>query len=1037
MKKKVFLFPTLLTSSFLFASMIIGGVSSKVSYGATRLEARNEGDVVEAVAKYTFSDAENIGFDSATRDGTNKYGMTPYEEGDNNDLVVTDGVVTFNGENALAYTPKGNDPTAAYQNSDITMCWSMSVPAAADRGTGWASPLCMRFESWESYGMFLFSENSNMLRYVATGAESDFWGPEIVDMQAGVVYNFVMSMDKDGLTNIYVNGNPTAKYGKTTYTSGLNSDWAGLTFGGVFNHNGADGAHTCVGKNASFTTIPGMTVSNIQFYDFAFDGIQANLYNSRGFLYKTDLGEQKVTTPIAHYEFKDAEQPGKDSMGKYNLDVFGDGVSAADGVATFTGQGGLVSPSSNDLLEVIAGNPFTVKATITATTTDTTPIGMYASNWASGKGTAITTWGNNLRVSLNDGAARIGNDACWGDLLDSSASTEHTVVMSVEPGAKANMYCDGVLKQSCNVDAAFTVAGGDCHFTLGGSNWGGGWGFLQVGTLKDVRVYNFAANTAEVNALYQVGNIYENAAIDVASVDELDFSETIIVPDNATDAEIIGAYAPVGKHDITVKMTDGSTKTAKVEWDAVERREAGIYLKGTLSEIANKDNVCAYAKIGTISNVVEILPLAKYNFESVETIGKDAMGHFDLEVSPRKVKVGEGEDATYQDADYTVAVEDGGVKFDGKYALVTPEDNNIGKYLSTDTTISLDIKLTDVPTSSDGWDNIMGFGQNGYEGATSWDKLQISAGSTMLRYTACSGIEDSSQPSNVDGRTYGPYWGYEVGDLKTGEFHNFTIVTGGEDNKMSIYFDSQLKVSYNLPEDYRRNILASRFALGCCFGYEQWADNCIIKNLAFYDFAADATQVRVINGAKKLTSNVVEAPYVISYEEGVTYSGETIWKSDVTVSTPVEDKIEALRTSKVTANLSDSTTAQLPVSWTNVVEEGGKWYAIGTVGLGKQHLLYSVAAPVEVKVEVTVAADPVVESSEPVSSETPVSSEIPASSDAPIESSQVPASSDAPTSSEEPVTPVTKGCGGSIVACGLISMVAAAGIVLIKSKKED
>ena len=63
-------------------------------------------------------------------------------------------------------------------------------------------------------------------------------------------------------------------------------------------------------------------------------------------------GEGTVVAPIAKYEFLDASDPGKDSMGNYHLTLRdADGksngtVTAANGVATFNGTAGL-RPESN------------------------------------------------------------------------------------------------------------------------------------------------------------------------------------------------------------------------------------------------------------------------------------------------------------------------------------------------------------------------------------------------------------------------------------------------------------------------------------------------------------------------------------------------------------------------------------------------------------------------------------------------------------------------------------------------------------------
>ena len=61
--------------------------------------------------------------------------------------------------------------------------------------------------------------------------------------------------------------------------------------------------------------------------------------------------EEDSVNPIARYEFKDAANPGKDSMGNYDLITqIADGktegaVNVSEGVATFDGTAGLIPGS--------------------------------------------------------------------------------------------------------------------------------------------------------------------------------------------------------------------------------------------------------------------------------------------------------------------------------------------------------------------------------------------------------------------------------------------------------------------------------------------------------------------------------------------------------------------------------------------------------------------------------------------------------------------------------------------------------------------
>ena len=761
---------------------------------------------------------------------------------------------------------------------------------------------------------------------------------------------------------------------------------------------------------------------------------------------KADETTAKGVNPIAKYEFQDASNPGKDSMGNYDLEVKAhDGltegtVAVENGVATFNRTAGLrAADKAADLADDVKGEysfAFEVKNENTHTSW-ASPGGIGWNGWdATSWATFQYASGSDLlRFSsaseLVEGKSNVDGNAnpYWGKEIGKTSDDFHKVLLTSKPGEKVRVYFDGNLVYDYDCPANYTTADSSSRFALGGEScWGNIYnGFY--GQLKNVRVYDFAMNTVQAAQYTKLGEIYRGLDSKVKSA-TVDLSN-IVVPANLTPTQML-AYAPT-ESTIEVVMTNNTTKEAKATWNNVVTIEGETYLEGTLSGVINTDNVKAYAKISLDENAKSLLPIAKYEFQDASNPGKDSMGNYDLVVA-------ESSEATEKG---TVTVENGVATFDGTAALISKtEENDLSEVLNS-FTLSFDIKTTATYGS---WSEPIGFGWDNWD-ASKWCLFEFASGSDLLRFTACSAKDESTGFSNVDGNT-NQWWGKEIAYLGTSDFHNVVLSfeVGG---KAIIYVDGIVKYSYDVPANYTLSSATAQFAIG---GNGTFGDarNFFIgdmANVSVYDFAVSAEQARVLGVTNDLTTTIVSGTYISEIDTNPVFTGDKT-TCEITSKMSTEEILGAMNAATVKATLSDNTTKDLNVVWQDVVVNGEVATVTGYVSVIKEGLTTVKKATVTTTVDVKIIKDePSVEPSEEpseVPSEEPSEEPSETPSEKPSETvSEVPSTTPSETPSESGSEdnnpsdnkPTKKGCKGAM-ASSMIGLLAIAGMLIVSKKRK-
>ena len=123
-----------------------------------------------------------------------------------------------------------------------------------------------------------------------------------------------------------------------------------------------------------------------------------------------------------------------------------------------------------------------------------------------------------------------------------------------------------------------------------------------------------------------------------------------------------------------------------------------------------------------------------------------------------------------------------------------------------------------------------------------------------------------------------------------------------------------------------------------------------VRNIAFYDFAMDATAATAWNTNGKVTETDVAGLKTIKSISDVSFGENDATKSALNVGMTDEQMLAQLNAATATLTLSDNATLTANVVWDRVTSENGKYYAVGSVNTSK--LGYANLAG-EVKYELT------------------------------------------------------------------------------------
>ncbi len=586
-------------------------ISAIAKYDEDNLTASSSG--YSAIAHYEFKFPLELGKDSLG----------------NYDLLATDGVtpdlvnggVVLGGTSGVLYASKlypkkAGTATEGYVDySDlITGSYSISMRAYLRSVNDGANYLVStgsygsNFQmNWAYQGFGMNFGNGQSAKFGT--ASTDLGGKAMLNATFSW-YRITMIYDESNLTFrmlVTKEGDQTYSFDATanltsavTFGGHANS----LTFGGQSNFGNAVAQHVSTVLTADETTIY-PSVSDIRIYKGAIDGneISAIAKYDADNLKDNDPSSMKQmdVKPVAWYEFNDANNLGKDSMGNFDLKVGGKGIIEhdEDGFVTFTkaNESFLYAPylyGAVDYSDLLTGG-YTVSVTINA---DNTVMegNRYAITTASyGAGFCLVGSNNGYRLVYSSGGDRTHSTRYeTGSLKDKWVNL---TITADKENKEISFYVDGLLYDQIIVDDYQGFSKVDEYvFAIGAQAKGTGKNSAQYfeGKISDVKVYDFALSQRNVKDMYDNANtdtpfssvvnydVVESISVDTESLD------LIINENNSLDDVLAGLPTTV-----VVKDSEKQEQTCSVVWLGFNDGVIRGYVKGTL--IANAG--CVFAEV--------------------------------------------------------------------------------------------------------------------------------------------------------------------------------------------------------------------------------------------------------------------------------------------------------------------------------------------------------------------------------------------------------------------------------------------------------
>ena len=348
----------------------------------------------------------------------------------------------------------------------------------------------------------------------------------------------------------------------------------------------------------TFSRIEGNMGVYTAYADVMLDGAAVGTVSVVVEVTETNEGDMQELLPVAKYEFEDAENPGKDTMGNYNLGLVAkEGGDLGNPYGTGTIEDGVLYLNGNDMLACEAmndvgdnlDNGFTLNfqyrqdGELNDPQGWNTPISFGFNDWNPTKRLTfqVANGAYDLRVGAHGGVADDGNNnTYWGPTVVADGRDKmYNVTLSVRPGEKFNVYVDGALAYSTDCPAGWNVSDSNMAFAIGGvCVWGNGYNRFK-GWIDNVSIYNFAISLEQSNAYWEkgkltVGDMDGEIITSIASTPKFENDEVTNgnLTDRLSDTQAIRRVNPA---TVDAVFENEETIALNVTWQRLEQDSDG------------------------------------------------------------------------------------------------------------------------------------------------------------------------------------------------------------------------------------------------------------------------------------------------------------------------------------------------------------------------------------------------------------------------------------------------------------------------------
>ncbi len=637
---------TLILSVLLVVTAVVG-----ITWGYKPTANATE-SIINPIAKYEFKDANDLG-----KDSMGNYNMSTLET--SNDIVVdsVNGGVTYSKNLWLSQDATTNMFKDLHA---FTLCFEL-IPGY---GSQWQHFLGVGTASDEF--SIIGCDGSETKKYTVlfrskSAHGSSVWNSESLfgDATAPTEYQkVVISVQPGKDLGVYVNG---VQQALKTSTKTLPEDFTTATQGHYFTVGGRDktaGGNTVERKSEG-------SLRNLQIYDFAMDSTCVTAYNANGQLTTADIQNFTNVNPIAKYEFKDASNLGKDTMGNYDmveLSVDANGKELQG--ATLLDGGGVSYKDNFCIAQTAKSNMFKDVTAFTLcfeimtdveSTVDTEyweqHIGIgrkhNKSNHLSFIGRGMSDYKGQLRIfersmlkNEDNSNASAEASAPKVNIIDENTQpTEfYRYVVTVQPGGKIVVYVNGNIIYTGEIPEGFSYDDNNkSFFSIGGRysvDTNATSKGLQVdktasGSIRNVQFYDFAMDATCVKSYDRTG-VVNTAHLSnlntITSVGEVEFDGEISseqLNDGMTADEML---SKVNDASAVVTLSNGSTTSATITWTEVITDGEKYFVKGSANTSKlGYANLCGYE----VSYELPVIELPKV-VGAIKGASVSAMGDFGL-----------------------------------------------------------------------------------------------------------------------------------------------------------------------------------------------------------------------------------------------------------------------------------------------------------------------------------------------------------------------------------------------------------------------
>ena len=361
-----------------------------------------------------------------------------------------------------------------------------------------------------------------------------------------------------------------------------------------------------------------------------------------------------IAKPIAHYEFSDSSDFGKDSTGHFDLQTVG---TPSSGTGTTAGRGVYFDGSSKLYASTDSSGKdfsdylydFTVSFWVydATTATDTTGGTQYAAlstgMYGTDKGIVLKTAhvGDNASHYIYAIANEQGVYQGYYDTWQTAKAWHHIVFSVSNTNKQIRLYFDGAIatgydsnNNKVNIGEIDGIGVDMLNtsdvFSLGAGSYNGGSNSWFTGYIDDVVIYDFAADSTNVTSLYNHNDILQTEVPD--GVATIDSAEVVTAVANAgtSDSNMKKLLTLSGKTSTTVTYGGASHDVSVVWGTETDRTNEGYALVDGIAFINGVSNYNVKIKAKVSAPSAYALPLLWYKFNDSSNIGKDSMGNFDL-----------------------------------------------------------------------------------------------------------------------------------------------------------------------------------------------------------------------------------------------------------------------------------------------------------------------------------------------------------------------------------------------------------------------